>query len=182
LITNILGPQHAATFYVSVMLAQILYIMPMTMTQSLFAEASHHNDTLIPRLYQAGKFTALIMTPAIIILALFGRYVLLIFGSDYAENGTHLLQLLALSGYFFAFNSLITTVLYVRRRIPLLSAINLTYALCALFLSYAFAHAGLLGIGIAWLVSQSLATVLFATTIIAQEFKHRRHTTQGRAE
>jgi O-antigen/teichoic acid export membrane protein len=122
------------------------------------------------------------MTPAIIILALFGRYVLLIFGSDYAENGTHLLQLLALSGYFFAFNSLITTVLYVRRRIPLLSAINLTYALCALFLSYAFAHAGLLGIGIAWLVSQSLATVLFATTIIAQESKHRRHTTQGRAE
>ena len=66
------------------MIANLLYVIPMVNSQSLFAEGSYSETELKVYLKKAIKIISIIIIPAILVTFLFGNYILLAFGKEYS--------------------------------------------------------------------------------------------------
>lgn len=165
IITNRLGPKTAAYFYIVAMIINLLNIIPLGTTQSLFAEGSKNKDSLKQQLLSVAKLITLLLIPAIIILLLFGKYILLAFGKEYSLQGIGILQLLVFSSLFYSVNVIGTTILNIYHKIKQLVLINLFYCICILTASYSFLSYGLWGIGEAWIISQAVISLYFGYNI-----------------
>lgn len=165
LITNKLGPNLSAFYYLDMMIGNLLFIIPLATSQSLFAESSYSNQEIKQLLGKAIKIIALLITPSIIITVFFGKYVLLSFGKQYSSEGFQLLQIIALSGIFVSVNYVGTTLLNVRHKVSYIILVNVINAFFVLLLSFIFISKGLLGIGYAWIISQGITATLYLVLI-----------------
>ena len=161
LLTNTIGAKYTAYFYMSMMVANLLFIIPVATSRALFAEGSYSESELKIHLKKAIKIIFIIIIPAIIVTVFFGKYVLLAFGKDYSDEGLKFLRILALSGIFVSFNYIFGTILKVKHRIKALIYINLVNAILILGLSYLFLSKGLLGIGFAWIIGQGSVSLIY---------------------
>jgi O-antigen/teichoic acid export membrane protein len=59
LITNILGAKFSAYFYMDMMIANVLYVIPTSTTTSLFAEGSYNEEELRLHLRKAIKIISI---------------------------------------------------------------------------------------------------------------------------
>ncbi|HVF68967.1 MAG TPA: DapH/DapD/GlmU-related protein [Xanthomonadales bacterium] len=167
LITNYINPQTTAYFYISMMIAQLLYTIPYATTQSLFAEGSNDIKTFSQNIRKSLSFIWMILLPAIVVLVLFGNLILSIFGTEYSVEGIRFLQILAISGIPVALNYLGLTILNVRHQIKSLLVINLMGTAVILTLSFYFRAYGLVGIGFAWALGHIAKNVLYGIFITA---------------
>ncbi|MFA5374694.1 MAG: oligosaccharide flippase family protein [Dehalococcoidia bacterium] len=152
--------EEAAYFYIVWMITGLLFIIPGAISQSLFAEGSHFEDKLDANVKRAYKLTFMLLIPAIIVLLLAGKWLLLAFGAGYSENGVSLLRFLALSGVFIGVNSVYYTVLRVRSRIRELIAIIAFTTIATLAGSYFLMHTtGIVGIGYIWFAVQGAISI-----------------------
>lgn len=161
LILNNLGAKFSAYFYMDMMIANFLFIIPLATSQSLFAEGSYIETELKIHLKKAVMIIFMLLTPAIIITLLFGKYILLAFGLDYSNEGFEFLQLLSVSCIFVSINSVIGTTFLVKHRLKELIFINIINAVLILGLSYFLISEELLGIGFAWLISQATISICY---------------------
>lgn len=159
MISNLISPETTAYYYMAMMIASLLFVIPQATTQSLFAEGSYNGKELKQYVKKATKIIALILIPAILITIFFGKYILLAFGKDYSTRGFRFLQILALSGVFISFNSVFGTILRVRHKIKELIFISIIGAFSILGLSYLLLSRGLLGIGLAWIIGQGVVSL-----------------------
>ena len=152
LVVNLLGPVQNAYFYIAWMTAALLVAIPLSVSQSLFAEGSHLEDKLRENVIKSVKFAFLLLVPAVLLLILVGKWLLLAFGQSYSANALHLLWILALSSLPLGINHIYTSVLRVRGRLKELIAIWGFIAIAALVVSYlVMPSTGIIGIGYAWL-------------------------------
>ena len=98
----------------AMMIANLLYIIPMATSQSLFAEGSYSETELKVYLKKAIKIISIIIIPAIIVTSLFGNYILLAFGKEYSDEGFILLKLLLISGIFILINAIGGAILNIK--------------------------------------------------------------------
>ena len=165
MVVNILGAEQNAYFYIGWMMAGLLFAIPLAVSQSLFAEGSHFGDKLKENVARSLKFTYLLLVPAVIVLILVGRWLLLAFGQSYSANALHLLWVLSLSSLPLALSYIYTSILQVTGRITELMAIWGFIALAVLLVSYLIMPVtDIVGVGYAWLGAQTLVGiyVLFA--------------------
>ena len=151
-ITNSIGAKFSAYFYLDMMIASLLYIIPMATSQSLFAEGSYSETELKVHLKKAIKIISLLLVPAILVTFLFGNYILLAFGKEYSSEGVIFLQILAISGIFLSINYIGNSIFYIKHRIKLIILVNFIGASIVLSLSIIFIHNNLLGIGVGWML------------------------------
>ena len=161
LITNSIGAKFSAYFYLDMMIANLLYIIPFATSQSLFAEGSYGEIELKVHLKKAIKIISIIIIPAIIVTFLFGKYILLAFGKEYSSEGVIFLQILAISGVFISINCIGNSIFYIKHRIKLMILVNFIGASTILSLSIIFMHNNLLGIGVAWMLGQGISSVIY---------------------
>jgi len=161
LITNSIGAKFSAYFYLDMMIANLLYIIPMATSQSLFAEGSYSERELKVQLKKAIKIISLILIPAILVTFLFGKYILLAFGKEYSSEGVIFLQILAISGIFLSINYIGNSIFYIKHRIKLVILVNLLGASIILSLSIMLIHQNLLGIGVGWMLGQGIISVIY---------------------
>ena len=161
LIINLIGAKFSAYFYLDMMIANLLYIIPMATSQSLFAEGSYSERELKVQLKKAIKIISLILLPAILITFLFGKYILLAFGKEYSSEGVIFLQILAISGIFLSINYIGNSIFYIKHRIKLMILVNFIGASIVLSLSIIFIHNNLLGIGVGWVMGQGITSVIY---------------------
>jgi acetyltransferase-like isoleucine patch superfamily enzyme len=162
LITNTINPETAAYFYVSYMIANLLYTIPFATTQSLFAEGSHDENIFWQSVLKALKLIFILLIPAIVVLILLSNFILLFFGKSYSGEGAMFLQLLAISGIPVAFNYIGLTVLNVKRKMSALLIINLIGTTIILILSYVWREYSLTGVGFAWLTGHIAKNIMYA--------------------
>ncbi len=170
LMTNTIGAKYTAYFYMDMMVANLLYIIPIATSQALFAEGSYNESELKIHLKKSMRIISVIIIPVIIITVFLGKYILLAFGKDYSNEGLLFLRLLALSGIFVSFNAVLGTILRVKHKIMMLIYINLISAISILGLSYLFLTKGLLGIGFAWIAGQGLVSLVYFGVILNKRF------------
>lgn len=165
MIVNLLGAVQNAYFYVAWMIASLLFAIPGAVSQSLFAEGSHFEDELPDNVSRSFIFVFVLLFPAIILLFLLAKWLLLLFGASYSANAIVLLRLLAFSSVFVAINSVYQSILRVRGRIRELVAICAFIAISVLVGSYIITPTtGIAGIGYVWIAAQGLVSlyVIFA--------------------
>jgi len=161
LITNSIGAKFSAYFYIDMMIANLLYIIPMATSQSLFAEGSYSETKLKVQLKKAIKIISLLLVPAILLTFLFGKHVLLAFGKEYSSEGVIFLQILAISGIFLSINCIGNSIFYIKNKIKLIILMSFIGASIILSLSIMLIHQNLLGIGVAWILGQGITSLIF---------------------
>ncbi len=160
IVVNLFGPGQNAYFYIAWMIATLLSAIPGGVSRSLFAEGSHFEDKLRENAIKSVKFTFLLLIPAVILLALVGKWLLLAFGQSYSTNGLHLLWILIISCLPLGINHIYISILRVTGRIKELVIICGFIAVAVLMVSYFVMPAtGIIGIGYTWLGIHSAVAI-----------------------
>ena len=167
LVLHELGPTASAYFYPPWLIATSLNLMTTNMSISLVVEGSLDRDRLPLQARQALQQTARLILPIAAVLFVGAPWVLRIFGSDYASEGAGLLRLLAVSLIPSSICVLGFGVARIRDRVGAIIATQVPLAVLVLGLSATFLPwFGLEGVGIAWLIAQTvIAAVLFLTQL-----------------
>jgi len=160
MIVNVLGAEQNAYFYVAWRIATLLFIIPGAVSRSLFAEGSHFEDKLEVDARRSYKFIFLLLIPAIILVLLLGKWLLLAFGATYSANALTLLWVLGLSGVFLGINSVYYTILRVQGRLRELMALCGFITVAVLVGSYFIVPTtGIVGVGYTWITAQAVVSV-----------------------
>jgi O-antigen/teichoic acid export membrane protein len=166
MIVNLLSGEQNAYFYVAWTIASITFSIPSAASQSLFAEGSHFEDKLRINTNKAIRFALVLLVPAIILLVVLGKWLLLLFGASYSSNALTLLWILGSSSIFVGINSIYFTILLVRHRIRELLVLRGLTTLVVLVASVLIMpEMGIVGIGYAWLGAQALVSIYVALAI-----------------
>lgn len=163
MVFSMLGEKESAYFYISWMMTMVLSIIPSSIAQSLFAEGSLKPNKMGVKTRNALMLSISLTIPAVIIMIIFRKFLLNLFGHEYVEKGSVLVLYLSLAVVPQCINMIFVALNQVRKKLSL--AILHTGAIASISLISGYWFIGLYklnGIGIAY----SLAQITVATIII----------------
>jgi len=173
IVLNSLGAEQSAYYYMAMMVANLLYIIPTATGQSLFAEGSNDPAQIKKHQRDTYRITASIMIPVMLFILVFGGYILTIFGHEYSDNGNVLLRFLTISGFFVSLNYIFTNVLRIQLRLKALFWVNTIGSFAKMGFVFLLIQYGLWGVGLAWLIGEALTTAMFAGVMWASRFRRQ---------
>lgn len=152
-----LSPADNAYFYITWMLGSVFFIISPAVSAALFVEGAA-NPSELQRLARRCVVTIVgLLVPPVLVYVFAGRWVLGIFGTDYADHGHLLLLILALSAVPDAITNVAVSVLRVTQRIRLALALNAGMLVgCLAGAWLVLPRLGILGAGVAWIASQAV--------------------------
>jgi len=157
LVLHQLGPKANAYFAQPWLIASSLQLIAGNMAVSLTVEAATDRDRLAGYTRRALVHSARLLVPLVVLMLIGAPALLQLFGRAYADEGAGLLRLLALGALPNLVNMLYLSVARVRNRVGTIVAVQAALCALALGLSYPLLHwYGIMGVGIAWLSSQTL--------------------------
>ncbi len=178
-----MGKDMAAYFYIAWTIASVVMMISYATGSSLLAEGSVDPGKFGSSTAKAMRFMLLLLVAAIVIVFVAGGWVLTWFGEEYSENAFPLLRLLTVSGIPMAINTIYVTQKRMERK---MWPVILIYAFVACFtvgVGYALIdRTDLLGIGIAWLVSNSLVAAVVGGSMTRSWLQARSNKNQGNAD
>ena len=158
---NLLGPSDSAYFYVTWMIANLLFAIPRSVATSMVVEGAYKEEALGENVARALRVISLLLAPAVILTLIGGDELLLLFGRDYAMKGRELLPILAVSAFPVGVNHVYFAINRVRRRNWRNLIVSLLVAGAVLgSSSWLMARYGIVGTGIGWLVGEGALSVL----------------------
>lgn len=167
LVVDVLGEEINAYFYVAWAIASVLLMIPLTTSTSLFAEGSFSPDELGKNIIKSLKFIFVLLILGIIGVFIFGRYVLLLFGKEYAENAFEVLLILSIASIPHAVNVVYVAVKRVKKETMPVIYVYGAVAVLTLIGSYILIQKmGLIGIGIAWIFGNGVVAVIVGVKTI----------------
>lgn len=155
-----LGGSTEANYYLAFTVANLIYAVSISVSQSLFAEGSYGEGKLRELLKHAAIILGTIMIPAAIILGGFGPFILGFFGKSYSAGGAHIVILLALASPLVAAYNIGSTLLKIRRQIYSLVAVNAIYAITVVGFAVLCINKGLSWVAFAWIAGNFAAALL----------------------
>lgn len=171
-VLNKVGTSESAYYYVSYMIANLLYTIPFSVSNSLVAEGSFNLDNKISHIKRSIKATLLLLVPAILGVLVFGKYILLAFGKTYSSSGLVLLYLLSFASIFIAINSICVAILRIEERIKALLGYSVILSVSTIGLSVLLTPYKLTGIGIAFLLATAIGCV-YNAIVVAKPYKKK---------
>ena len=160
MVVNILGAEANAYFFIAWAISGLLLVIPRATSTSLLVEGSYDAERIRFNLIRSVKFIFLLLISAIAFIFLFGDYLLLIFGGQYAENSFDVLRILAIASIPFSINVLYASIKRIEKEIKPLIWIYGGIAILTLAGSYFLMQSrGIIGTGIAWVLANGLICV-----------------------
>jgi O-antigen/teichoic acid export membrane protein len=161
-----LGARDAAYYFVAFQIATLLYSAAYAVGQAFLAEGSHAGADRRKLFKRSRRILVAVYLPAVIVVVLTARWVLLVFGTKYSQFGTWPLILLAVAAVPIAACNWSWTVLRLSGRLAaiMISSAIYTVAICAL--AWFLAPSGLTTLAAAWPIG-ALAAALVATSAAA---------------
>jgi O-antigen/teichoic acid export membrane protein len=177
------GKPMAAYFYIAWTIASVVMMIAYATGSSLLAEGSLDPRKFGSSTVKAMRFMLLLLAAAVVVVFVAGGWVLAWFGEGYSEKALWLLRVLSVSGVPIAVNTIYVTQKRIERK---MWPVIVVYAFVACFtigVGYALIdRTDLLGIGIAWLVSNSLVALVVGFLMTRAWLQARGNTTQGSAD
>jgi O-antigen/teichoic acid export membrane protein len=167
MVLQVVGPHAAAYFTLPWMIVTSLQLVLPSMYGSLTVEASRDQSKLVKYSRQAFTQTVRFLVPMVIFLFLVGPYLLRLFGKNYAAEADTLLRLLSLAVLPQIMTGLYFGIARIHRSVGGVVKVHASLFVMNLTLSYVLLEKfGITGVGIAWLISQTvMALVLFFTQL-----------------
>lgn len=160
-VTARLGVTENAWAYVGWMVGSFALVASPTVAASLFAEGSHDPASLKRQARRSLVIILALCVPALVAVPLLGRPILGVFGPEYAAHSYALVLVLVLSAIPDAITNVFVAVLRVRGQLGAAASLNAAMAIGAVVLAWFFVDTmGIVGIGWAWLVAQTLGGVV----------------------
>lgn len=160
IITNVLGPSLSGYFYIDMMIAGAIYMIPISVSQSVFAHGSRHGSQLVSAVRKATRLIAVLLVPAMVVAIVFGIDVLNVFGKEYATSGYVTLVLLVCASVPVAAKLLVNAVFNVEHKVALIITMNACTAGVVIGLSLVLMRYGLVGVGVAWLAGETIGAIV----------------------
>ncbi|MFJ9665088.1 lipopolysaccharide biosynthesis protein [Streptomyces sp. NPDC101219] len=157
IVLNTLGPAQSAYYSLAWIVGYVPYLLATNMGSSLIVEAAHTPGDLARHASRVLRHSALLLGAGTVVIIVVAPRFLAFFGPEYAEHGTTLLRLLALSALPNLLVSVAVDVARMQRNLR--RVVGLQCVLCVLVLGLAtvlLPVLGLAGGGLAWLLAQSL--------------------------
>ena len=167
MVINILGAEMSAYFYIAWSVTAIITVIPTSIFNSLFAEGSNDEETLLANTKKSLKLLLLLLLPTILTLLVIADKVLLLFGQAYSQNGALLLRIIAVSIIPYSINYLYITI--ARVKMDTRGVVKVSAAITCLTLVpcyFLMLNMGLPGIGIGWLAGQSIVATPIALHLL----------------
>lgn len=162
LIIHRLGAAQAAFFSMAWTMANLLYIVPTSMAQSLMAESAHNPQERARHVRHASKLLAIILVPGVVLAIVIAPWLLHIFGAQYAAGSTTLFQILALATFFTAVSSVSNAILNLRHQTAGIVQARTATLVVTLVAVMPLMQYGLAGVGWAMLLGFASSTVVYA--------------------
>ncbi len=102
-VTELLSPETNAAWYAAWMMAWVVYVVPIQIGLSQFAEASRRPDELPRIVWQGVRLSLSVGAAAAVSAAVLGPFLLGLLGNTYADAGTTPLRILLLVAFPFTF-------------------------------------------------------------------------------
>lgn len=156
LVITVTGPEQGAYFSLAWVIAFSLHLININMGSSLVVETAVDQSQLARSCRQVLSHTSRLLVPAVLVLMVLAPYLLGIFGQPY-RSASGLLRLLALAALPHLVVS--TAVSSARAQRRMVVVVGVLSCLCGLTLAlgWLLLHVmGLAGVGLAWLLAQSL--------------------------
>jgi len=114
---NILGATSNAKFFIGQSVGGIIIAIPGAISTSIYAEGSNQIESLRKNLERGIKLIALLLIPSVVVLLIFGGFILSLFGGAYATGSIFTLRLVALSAIPLSIILLYLTVAQVEKHL-----------------------------------------------------------------
>jgi O-antigen/teichoic acid export membrane protein len=157
LVTARLGAAANGRFYVAYAIGNALELVAYNFGVSLTVEASRDQSRLAFYTQQILRRGFLLFTPGVMLLWLAAPLLLTVFGKGYAQSSAALLRLLLLAVLPKLLVAIFVAVSRVQKRVGRIIVVQALTSTLVLSLSLAFVgRLGILGVGVAYLISQSV--------------------------
>ena len=154
-----LGAEQNAYFFIAWAISGLLLVIPSATLHSLLAECSYGEDLKF-NVLRAVKFIYLLLLPAIIFIFLFGNYLLLIFGKQYAENSLEVLRILSLASIPYSINALYASIKRIKKEIKSLIYLYAGISIITIVAGYLLMwKMRIIGVGVAWVLANGLVAI-----------------------
>jgi O-antigen/teichoic acid export membrane protein len=161
MVIYLLGADQNAFFYIGWAVGSVLFMIPQAISFTLLAEGSHDQEKLALNTRRSIKLISFLAIPAVLIVLVFGDWLLRAFGEAYSQNATELLRVLAISVLPLSVNSIYISIKRVQMAMSSIIALTVFVTLATLILSYILIpDHGIVGVGISWLVAHSLPALI----------------------
>jgi O-antigen/teichoic acid export membrane protein len=156
----VLGAAETGRFAVAFLIGGFLNVIPSTVAQVLFAEASREGAPLRGQVRKAIRGVYGLLLPAIVIVIVAAPFMLRLFGAAYATAATGCLRVLALSALFTGGTYLVDSLLIARDRIAAYVFMNGANAALVLGFVGILVQRGLTAAAVGWALAQGLSLLL----------------------
>ncbi len=179
IVVSRLSTADNAYFYMTWMIGGVFFMISGTVGSSLFAAGMRSPETLGASVRSSARFTAMLAVPAMVLAVVLGHPVLSLFGHEYAARGYTLLLMLTLCAVPDAVTNLYVAVLRVHDRLRACALLTTGMATFALVAAWIVGPSlGLVGIGAAWGVAQTLGSAWVAWDVLSPAGRRRRGRTR----
>ncbi len=169
LVATELGPKAAAHFQTPWLAGTSIDFALYYVATSVISESSARPREAPAIVRRAVRFTAWVLLPLTVVLALGAHYFLEILGNAYAVHATTLLRLLAAALPLLAINVLYLTFARLGRRVRRIIAMPVCgNALILVGSALLVPHLGITGVGIAFLCGQAAVTAAILPSVLRQ--------------
>src|SRR5579872_4641923 len=156
-----LSPTDNAYYYMADKLDNFFFMVSSVIAIALFAEGSHAASTLTRKVRSSAAIVSVVLVPAMLICFFGGRYLLLLFGSSYAQHSLLLLRIFTIAAVPDAITNIYMSVLRVQRRLRFAAFLNLGMAILTLALGWILLPVlGIAGVGWAVLIAQGSGSLV----------------------
>ena len=169
------GAEQTARFAVAFLIVGFLNLIPSTVAQVMFAEASRRGASLRDQLFRALRGVYGLLLPAVIVVVAAAPLLLGLFGAAYASAATGCLRVLALGTLLTGGTYLIDSLLIARDRKGAYVFINGVNAFLVLGCVAILLPHGLTAAAAGWALAQGLSFLIGLAVIAGgRERRHRR--------
>jgi O-antigen/teichoic acid export membrane protein len=159
LIINTIGTEAAAYYYIVMMIGNLLYAIPWSAAKSFFAESSHNVLGMPEHIRRAVRTIAFLTFPAMLVIFIFGRTILTIFGEKYASGGISFLYFVTVAAVLISINAIYGSIFKVLNNLKAIFTTNVLYVVSIFLAAYIFHPYGLVGVGLAWLIGATITSI-----------------------
>ncbi len=171
LIINKLGTKESAYYFIVMMIVGLLYVIPNSITRSLFSEVSFDENSLSKNIKKTVKHIFYMLTPAILVLLATGGFLLNMFGHKYNKGGVMFLYIMTLSSVLVGISSLYASIFRLTGNIKAIIIRNIFYSFSLILIAYLLLPYGLVGIGLAYAISGILT--IFINYMLYNNYKKK---------
>jgi O-antigen/teichoic acid export membrane protein len=170
-----LGPSDAAYYFLSYQVASLTYATISAVQSMMLAEGGRAHVDLRNLVNRSTRLTLMMSLPVVLVVALCGHWILLVFGAKYSTHGTLALIVLEATALPLAANGLIDTMLRLVGQLKVLVWSSVLFAVAICGLAWFLAPHGLVAATAAWPISIAIATLPGGASLLLRRPSAARH-------